>query len=62
MSLVVLFSPLLGALISGFFHRLITEKWATIISTVLVGISAFFSWVIFLDFENTTLKKIEYFN
>ena len=59
MSLVVLFSPLLGALISGFFHRLITEKWATIISTVLVGISAFFSWVIFLDFENTTIKKIE---
>ncbi|MCY4540859.1 MAG: NADH-quinone oxidoreductase subunit L [Rhodobacteraceae bacterium] len=54
MEVVILFAPLLGALVSGFFHRLIGERAATFLSTGLLFLAAALSWIIFLTFDGTT--------
>ncbi len=50
MEQLVLFSPLLGAIICGFGHRYIGEMAATIIATSLLFFAAFLSWIIFINF------------
>ena len=54
MELVILFAPLVGAVLSGFFHRLVGERLATLISTGLLFLAALLSWVVFLTFDGTT--------
>ncbi|WFE74404.1 NADH-quinone oxidoreductase subunit L [Roseinatronobacter sp. S2] len=51
MAVTVLFAPLLGAIIAGLFWRVIGERPAQIISTALLFLSAFLSWVIFLGHD-----------
>jgi len=54
MEQLVLFSPLLGAIICGFGHRYIGEMTATIIATSLLFFAAFLSWIIFVNFQGNT--------
>ena len=45
----LILGPFLGSLISGFLHRSIGEKVATILATSIVVLGALISWIIFLD-------------
>ena len=47
MPTIVLFGPLLGALIAGFGWRMIGEKNAMYVTTGLLFLSAFLSWILF---------------
>ena len=47
MPTIVLFGPLLGALIAGFGWRMIGEKNAMYLTTGLLFLSAFLSWILF---------------
>ena len=58
MSLIVLFSPLFGAIFSGFFHSLVGETYAKIVSTSCVFLSAILSWFIFSNYEFGSVEKI----
>jgi len=54
MTTIILFAPLLGALIAGFGHRLIGEKAAIYTSTALLFLAALLSWIVFLTFNGET--------
>ena len=54
METIILFAPLIGALICGFGWRLIGEEAAMWTATGLLFLSAFLSWVVFLTFDGTT--------
>jgi NADH-quinone oxidoreductase subunit L len=54
MATIILFAPIIGALICGFGWRLIGEKPAQIIATALVFLAAFLSWIIFLTHDGVT--------
>jgi NADH-quinone oxidoreductase subunit L len=54
MATVILFAPLIGALICGFGWRLIGEKAGQVITTSLVFLAAALSWWIFLTFDGET--------
>ncbi|WP_339112196.1 NADH-quinone oxidoreductase subunit L [Thioclava sp. GXIMD2076] len=60
MPTIILFAPLLGALIAGFGWRIITEKGAMYVSSALLVLAAFLSWVVFLSFDGPT-QHIELF-
>ncbi|GHA53506.1 NADH-quinone oxidoreductase subunit L [Amylibacter ulvae] len=51
MEQILLFAPLVGALICGFGHRMIGEKAAMMVATGLLFLSAILSWVAFLTFH-----------
>ncbi|MCC6921016.1 MAG: NADH-quinone oxidoreductase subunit L [Alphaproteobacteria bacterium] len=44
----IVFLPLLGALIAGFFGRLIGARMAEIVTTGLLGVAAVLSWIAFI--------------
>ncbi len=48
---IVLFAPLIGALIAGFGHRVIGDKGAQVLTTALLFLAAALSWSIFLGLE-----------
>ncbi len=53
MPTIVLFGPLLGALIAGFGWRMIGEKNAMYLTTGLLFLSAFLSWILFFgDYDH----------
>jgi NADH-quinone oxidoreductase subunit L len=54
MATIILFAPLIGALICGFGWRLIGEKAGQVITTSLVFLGAALSWYIFLTFSGET--------
>ena len=51
---VILLAPLVGALICGFFWRLIGERVGQIVSTALLFLAAALSWYVFLTFDGVT--------
>ncbi|MHC0054025.1 NADH-quinone oxidoreductase subunit L [Actibacterium sp. D379-3] len=51
---IILFAPLVGALIGGFGWRIIGEKGAMWVTTGLLFLSALLSWIVFLSFDGTT--------
>ncbi|HHL20360.1 MAG TPA: NADH-quinone oxidoreductase subunit L [Aliiroseovarius sp.] len=51
---IILFAPLIGALIAGFGHRLVGDKGAQILTTALLFLSAALSWVVFLTLPEGT--------
>jgi len=51
---IILFAPLVGALICGFGWRAIGEAAAQWIATGLLFLAAFLSWIVFLSFDGTT--------
>ena len=58
METIILFAPLIGALICGFGWKFIGEQAGCVIATALLFLSAFLSWVVFLGFDGTT-EQIE---
>ena len=54
METVLLFAPLVGALIAGFGHGVIGDKAAQVLTTGLLFLSALLSWVVFLTFDGHT--------
>ena len=54
METIILFAPLVGALLCGFGWRLFGEAAACWIATGLLFLSAILSWVVFLAFDGTT--------
>ncbi|MFM2350218.1 MAG: hypothetical protein RIR04_1184 [Pseudomonadota bacterium] len=51
---IILLAPLVGALICGFFWRLIGERTGQIVSTALLFLAAGLSWYVFLSFDGVT--------
>ena len=58
MATIILFAPLVGALICGFGWRLIGEKAGQVITTALVFLAAALSWQIFLTFDGETQRIV----
>ncbi|MBA85433.1 NADH-quinone oxidoreductase subunit L [Thalassobius sp. S69A] len=58
METVILFAPLVGALIAGFGWRLIGEKGAQFVTTGLLFLACALSWVTFLGLDASTVKHI----
>ena len=58
MATIILFAPLIGALICGFGWRLIGEKAGQVITTALVFLAAALSWQIFLTFDGETQQIV----
>ncbi|WP_300055740.1 NADH-quinone oxidoreductase subunit L [uncultured Roseobacter sp.] len=54
METIILFAPLVGALLCGFGWRIFGETAAMWIATSLLFVSAILSWVVFLTFDGTT--------
>ncbi|MBK4215412.1 NADH-quinone oxidoreductase subunit L [Paracoccus caeni] len=50
----ILFAPLVGALIAGFGWRVIGERAAQFLTTGILFIGAFLSWIVFLTFDGQT--------
>ena len=60
METILLFAPLVGAIICGFGHKMIGEKAATVTATALLFLAALLSWITFLSFDGVT-QNIEIF-
>ncbi|WP_136646219.1 NADH-quinone oxidoreductase subunit L [Tabrizicola sp. YIM 78059] len=58
MATIILFAPLIGAIICGFGWRLIGEKAGQVITTSLVFLAAALSWWIFLTFDGETQRIV----
>ncbi|MGB7319310.1 MAG: NADH-quinone oxidoreductase subunit L [Planktotalea sp.] len=58
METLILFAPLVGAIIGGFGWRLIGEKGAMWVTTGLLFVACFFSWVVFLTHDGV-MEKIQ---
>ncbi|MFQ6549058.1 NADH-quinone oxidoreductase subunit L [Aestuariibius sp. 2305UL40-4] len=54
METIILFAPLVGALIAGFGWRLIGETAAQWTATLLLFLAALLSWIVFFTFDGTT--------
>ena len=63
MEYAIIFLPLLGSFISGFFGKKLGDKYSQILTSSLVGISALFSLLIFYKvFFNNYSSNILIFN
>ena len=51
METILLFAPLIGALIAGFGWRLIGDKGAQWVTTGLLFLSMLLSWIVFLGHD-----------
>ncbi|WBU53677.1 NADH-quinone oxidoreductase subunit L [Paracoccus sp. SCSIO 75233] len=54
MAKIILFAPLIGALIAGFGWRLIGEKAAQYLTTGILFLCCLLSWIVFLGFDGQT--------
>ena len=54
MATIILFAPLIGALICGFGWRFIGEKTGQVLTTGLVMLAALLSWIVFLSHDGVT--------
>jgi len=54
METILLFAPLVGALICGFGWKVLGESAATWVATGLLFLSALLSWIVFLSFDGQT--------
>ncbi len=54
MTTIILFAPLIGALICGFGWRIIGEKTGQVLTTGLVMLGALLSWYVFLTHDGIT--------
>ncbi len=54
MEIIILFAPLICALICGFGWKFIGEQAACVVATAGLFLSAILSWIVFLTFDGTT--------
>ncbi len=59
MAKVILFAPLIGALIAGFGWRVIGELAAQWVTTSFLFLSAVFSWIIFLGMDANEVQHLQ---
>ena len=55
---LILFAPLLGALLAGFLARPLGDRGAMMVTTGLLFISCFFSWVVFFTLDPEAVRAI----
>jgi len=60
METIILFAPLLGAVLAGFGWKIIGETAAQVIATALLFLACLLSWIVFLSFDGT-LQQIPLF-
>ncbi len=53
MEQIILFSPLVGAIIAGFGWRIIGDKGAQVLTTALLFLSCALSWIVFIGHDGT---------
>ena len=53
---IILFAPLVGALIAGFGHRIIGDKGAQVTTTGLLFLAAALSWIVFLTHDPAVVE------
>lgn len=58
MEKIILFAPLIGALIGGFGWRIIGEKGAQFVTTGLLFLAALLSWIVFLTHDASVTQQI----
>ncbi|WP_316013986.1 NADH-quinone oxidoreductase subunit L [Roseobacter sp. HKCCA0434] len=58
---IILFAPLIAAILGGFFWRFISEKGAQIVTTGAVMLAAVLSWVLFLGMDGSVSDVIPLF-
>ena len=51
---IILFAPLVGALIGGFGWKIIGERSAQVLTTALLFLACVLSWVVFIGFDGVT--------
>jgi len=56
METIILFAPLVGAILCGFGWRFMGEKPAQVLATGLLLLSMLLSWIVFLSFDGETEK------
>jgi len=56
METIILFAPLVGAIVSGFGYKMLGERVAITTATVLLFLAALLSWVVFFTFDGQTLQ------
>jgi NADH-quinone oxidoreductase subunit L len=61
MPTIILFAPLVGALICGFGWRYLGERPAQIVATSLLFLSMLLSWVVFFTFDNAAVEQYPLF-
>ena len=54
MTTIILFAPMVGALLCGFGWRLFGETAAQVIATGFLFLAAFLSWIVFFTFDGVT--------
>ncbi len=54
METIILFAPLVGAIVAGFGWRFIGEQIACYLATGVLFFTALLSWIVFLSFDGTT--------
>ncbi|MBF9036729.1 NADH-quinone oxidoreductase subunit L [Rhodobacterales bacterium HKCCE2091] len=57
METILLFAPLVGAVICGFTWRLIGQTAAQVTATALLFLSCLLSWIVFLSFDGQTYTR-----
>ncbi|ALI56367.1 NADH-quinone oxidoreductase subunit L [Celeribacter marinus] len=58
METIILFAPLVGAIIAGFGWRMIGERNAQVLTTGLLFLACVLSWVVFLGLDASAVKHI----
>ena len=59
MTSIILFAPLVGAIIAGFGWRIIGDKGAQWLTTGLLFLSALLSWIVFLGLDAATVQQVQ---
>ncbi len=59
MTTIILFAPLIGALIAGFGHRFIGDKGAQVVTTALLFLAAGLSWIVFLTHDPAVVQRVQ---
>ena len=54
MTTIILFVPLIGAILAGFGWRVMGEQAAQVLTTGLLFLACFLSWIVFLSFDGET--------
>jgi NADH-quinone oxidoreductase subunit L len=54
---IILFAPLIGAVLCGFGYRWLSEKGALVTATGLLFLACLLSWIVFFSFDGTTRSE-----
>jgi NADH-quinone oxidoreductase subunit L len=61
MTTIILFAPLVGAILCGFGWRFLGEQAAQVVATALLFLSMFLSWVVFFTFDPAAPQTVTLF-